>query len=91
MIISDLNHLEGVSEESSIAGGLFSQNVLQSATAYSTAQAFRGYATAISIAYNVVQYGFANVMQSATAYSTAQSFSGDATAISIAYNRSVLG
>jgi hypothetical protein len=60
MIISDLSYLRKVSQPTSLLGGLFSQtvvqydiaNVRQYATAYSTAQAFRGNATAISNAYN---------------------------------------
>jgi hypothetical protein len=60
MIISDLSYLGEVSQSTSPLGGLFSQtvvqydiaNVRQYATAYSTAQAFRGDATAISNAYN---------------------------------------
>jgi hypothetical protein len=60
MIISDLSYLGEVSQTTSLLGGLFSQtvvqydiaNVRQYATAYSTAQAFRGNATAISNASN---------------------------------------
>ncbi len=63
MIISDLSYLGEVSPSTNLAGGLgyFSQSnvqynvidVRQYATAYSTAQAFRGNATAISIADNI--------------------------------------
>jgi hypothetical protein len=63
MIISDLSYLGEVSQAPSLLGGLgvFSQNIVQYdianvrqlATANSTAEAFRGNATAISNAYNV--------------------------------------
>jgi hypothetical protein len=63
MIISDLSYLGEVSQAPGLSGGLgsFSQNIVQYdianvrqyATANSTAEAFRGNATAISNAYNI--------------------------------------